>query len=251
LKARHAKTGSTPVLIHTSGTGVLIDSAAGMYEDETIYSDANVKQMESIPVTQLHRDVDLEILNADKEGYVRTYLILPSTIYGIASGKLVDLGIQNSFSIQIPSLIKASIDRRQAGMVGLGKNRWPNVHIDDVADLYIVLFDYVRLNPSTDHGREGYYFGENGEHLLYDISKAIGRALVNLGVSESDEPTTFTKEELGKYYGGSEIMGTNCRSRADHSRAIGWKPTKTTEDMLASIRPEVEIFLKKQATQVQ
>lgn len=72
-----------------------------------------------------------------------------------------------------------------------------------VADLYIVLFDYIRLNPSSGHGREGYYFGENGEHLLYDVSKAIGRALVNLGVSESDEPTTFTKEELGKYYGVS------------------------------------------------
>ena len=39
-----------------------------MYECETIYHDADVKQMESIPPTQLHRNVDLEILNADEEG---------------------------------------------------------------------------------------------------------------------------------------------------------------------------------------
>jgi len=64
-------------------------------------------------------------------GYVRTYIILPSTIYGIATGKLAKLGLQNPYSIQIPGLIKASIARGQAGMVGLGKNIWPNVHIDD------------------------------------------------------------------------------------------------------------------------
>jgi len=64
-------------------------------------------------------------------GYVRTYIIAPSTIYGHATGRLVDLGIQNKSSIQIPILIKASLDRGQGGMVGEGKNLWPNVHIDD------------------------------------------------------------------------------------------------------------------------
>lgn len=64
-------------------------------------------------------------------GYVYTYIVLPSTIYGIATGRLVDLGIQNPYSIQIPALIKAGIDRGHAGLVGKGDNLWPNVHIDD------------------------------------------------------------------------------------------------------------------------
>jgi hypothetical protein len=64
-------------------------------------------------------------------GYVNTYIILPSTIYGLASGPLVEMDLQNAHSKQIPALVKASLDRDQGGMVGLGKNIWPNVHIDD------------------------------------------------------------------------------------------------------------------------
>jgi hypothetical protein len=64
-------------------------------------------------------------------GYVKTYIILPGTIYGIATGPLVDLALQNPHSQQVPSLIKLGIDRGQGGVVGLGKNIWPHVHISD------------------------------------------------------------------------------------------------------------------------
>jgi hypothetical protein len=69
-----------------------------------------------------------------------------------------------------------------------------------VADLYVVLYDSIVSNPSnTGHGREGFYFGENGEHTLYDVGKAIGEALVAIGKTDNPEPTTLTKEELDKY----------------------------------------------------
>lgn len=57
--------------------------------------------------------------------------MLPSTIYGLATGPLVDAGIVNPQSQQIPRLIDVGKKRGQAGMVGEGKNMWPNVHIDD------------------------------------------------------------------------------------------------------------------------
>ena len=44
---------------------------------------------------------------------------------------LVDQGIQNRLSIQVPQLIRASLARGRAGMVGDGKNIWPDVNIDD------------------------------------------------------------------------------------------------------------------------
>lgn len=69
-----------------------------------------------------------------------------------------------------------------------------------VADLYLVLFDSIRSSPSTGHGREGIYFAESGEHSLYEVGKAIGETLVALGKSDNPEPTTFTKEELDKYF---------------------------------------------------
>lgn len=41
------------------------------------------------------------------------------------------MDLQNAHSQQIPVLIEVSLDRGQGGMIGLGKNIWPNVHIDD------------------------------------------------------------------------------------------------------------------------
>lgn len=77
---------------------------------------------------------------------------------------------------------------------------------DAVADLYIVLFDAILKNPEeVGHGREGFYFGENGEHTLLDISAEIGKALVALGKAKTDEVTPFSDAELDKYYGGVRL----------------------------------------------
>ncbi|KAI0635600.1 NAD-P-binding protein [Trametes polyzona] len=249
MKRRHEKLGDIPILIHTSGTGVLVDDARGEYATETIYSDTNVEQIKSIPPTAIHRNVDLLVVDADTQGYARTHIILPSTIYGIAEGALFDAGAANPHSIQIPNLIKAALGRKRAGVVGKGKALWPDVHIHDTADLYIQLFDSFRSDPdNTGHGWEGFYFGENGEHSWYQISRAIGEALVALGISEDAEPTPFTTEELVKYFRSERIglyNGTNSRCRADRARSIGWRPRYTTEDMLKSIKPEVEAILKQ------
>lgn len=68
------------------------------------------------------------------------------------------------------------------------------------ADLYIAIFDAAIANPHTGHGREGYYFGENGEHTLYEVGRQIGRVLVGVGKSPHVEPTSFTQEEVRKYF---------------------------------------------------
>jgi hypothetical protein len=241
-KARYDKTSKTPIFIHTSGTGVLMDNAAGLQETDVIYVDTNVEQIESLPDTAFHRSVDLEIVAADKDGYVRTYIVLPSTIYGIATGKPFDLGISNSHSIQVPIAIKASLDRGQGGMIGEGKNIWPNVEIHEQAELYQVVLDAALSDPNTPHGREGYYFGASDEYRLYDLAKAYSQALYDLGKGKSPEPTPFTAEEAQKYFGGV-WLGHNARCKAERGKALGWKPTKTTKDFLESVRPEVEVIV--------
>ena len=128
-------------------------------------------------------------------------------------------------------------------------NRHALIHPRTVADLYIVLFDGILNNPDkTGHGWEGFYFGENGEHTWYQISQAIGEALVKLGIADDATPTTFTVEELVKYFGSEKwgwYSGTNSRCRANRGRSIGWKPTHTTEDMLKSLLPEIEAIWRK------
>lgn len=257
----------------------MTDNARGEYATDTIYDDTNVEQIKSIPATALHRNVDLRVVDADQQGYIRSYIIIPSTIYGIAKHALVDAGVSNAHSIQVPSMIRASLARKRAGVVGKGKALWPDVHIDDsesefpslclypyashtradrlgttlcvctAADLYLTLFDSILNNPDkTGHGWEGLYFGENGEHSWGQISAAIGQALVEFGISDNAEPTSFTVEEFVKYFGSEQAgwyNGTNSRARANRGRSIGWKPKHTTEDFLKSIRPEVEALVKK------
>ncbi|KAJ8507841.1 hypothetical protein ONZ45_g9825 [Pleurotus djamor] len=239
MKRKFETTGLQPVLIHTSGTGVLMDNAAGMYKGETVWDDSDPVQMASIPLTQPHRIIDTTILKADEAGYMKSFIILPSTIWGVSTGSLVESGISNAYSQQIPRLIHTSISRRQGGMVGLGKNIWPNVNIAELSDLYLLIFDAAITKSEIGHGLNGYYFGENGEHSLYVVGKAIAETLVKLGIGSSPEPTTFTKQEIDKYL-GNESLGSNSRCRANHSRFIGWRPTRSTVDMLSDTRAETE-----------
>ncbi|KZT66771.1 NAD(P)-binding protein [Daedalea quercina L-15889] len=245
LRKAYETTGQLPILIHTSGTGEIAEPVQGKRAAEIVYSDVNIEQMKSIPPTAFHRNVDLAVIGADEQGYARTYIVIPGIVYGIARGPVFEAGISKPISINIPGLIKASLDRKRSGMVGPGKAVWPYVHIDDVADEYIVLFDRILTDPqSAGHGWEGYYFGENGHNSFYELGRAIGQALVDLGLADDAEPTSFTDEELAKYWGSvtaGSYSGTTCRCSADRARAIGWNPKYASADFLANVRPEMEM----------
>lgn len=149
--------------------------------------------------------------------------------------------------------------------------------IASVGDLYMTIFDAATKRPAeTPHGREGFFFVENGEHTWYSISKEISRILVQKGIGYSDEPTTFMVDELVKYW-GSEVMslhwscacvllpgfsdltfdfhphvlqaagnsyGSNARCRGSRARLLGWHPLKTKDDMIASIEAETDAMLR-------
>ncbi|KAL0952912.1 hypothetical protein HGRIS_007127 [Hohenbuehelia grisea] len=305
LKLRYERTRQVGYLLHTSGTGVLEDDARGMHSTETIYSDLDIKLLETLPLTQPHRKVDLTLVEADNQGtsfcqpvpncrtnvcrahaslgFVQTYIILPPTIYGVASGPLVESGIQNAHSQQIPRLIEVGIDRGQAGVIGAGQNMWPNAHIDDgeqlndlktsivlsqssdhcpnrplsapkVADMYIAIFNgALSANPKASHGRSGFYFAENGEHTMRLLVTSIAQVLHSMGLGDSPVPTTFTQAELDRYFGGGgrdgTSLGTNSRCRAERAKGLGWAPAKTTDDMLKSLPAEVEWVKRKWAKQ--
>ncbi|KAG9317984.1 hypothetical protein JVU11DRAFT_43 [Chiua virens] len=238
LKKRYEATGKAPILIHTSGTAIIMDDTQGNYETETVWDDTDVAKLDTIPNTQLHRNVDTLILTADREGYVKTYFVLPSTIYGFATGTFVDLGVQNKRSIQLPLVVSACSARKRGGYVGKGLNAWPDVHIDDIADLYIVLYDAI-LEGKAGHGREGFYFGENGHYLFKDAGAKIGEVLYELGVSETSEPSPFTDEDYKQF-----PMERTVDARQPELVHLDGSPSTPTEDMMKSLKGEVEWQLK-------
>jgi len=120
--------------------------------------------------------------------------------------------------------------------------------VNETAELFITLLNCIISDPETaESGRLGYYFAENGEVTAIDTAFAISTALHELGLNQYTEPAPFSIEELEAnpklYY-----LGTQCRCRADRSRSLGWTPSKTTVDLITSIRPEVEAIIKGSAS---
>ena len=58
------------------------------------------------------------------------------------------------------------------------------------------------LSGAAPHGREGHYFAAGGEYRLLDAAKAYTGALYKLGKSKTPDPTTYSQEEIDKYFGG-------------------------------------------------
>ncbi|KZV69699.1 NAD(P)-binding protein [Peniophora sp. CONT] len=243
MRQRFEKTGKQGILIHTSGTGVLIDDAKGMHDDHITYDDSSVESIESLPADAFHREVDIEVVKADQEGYIRSHIIIPSTIWGVLTGRLADEGISHTLSHQIPWAIAAGLKRGQGGMVGKGLNVWPHVELHELAEMYMIILR-AAIAGTAPHGREGHYFGASGQYRLLDAAKAYTAVLYKLGKSKTPEPTTYTKEEIDRYFGGSEYLGSNSKCKAVRARELGWKPTKTTEDFYAFIPTEVETIAK-------
>jgi len=246
LKTRFQTTKTPPALIFTSGTGLLVDECDGTFEGKTVYSDLNVEQLESLPDTAFHREVELAVIAADKEGYAKTFIVLPCTIWGIASNGFTEKGLQNPISQQIPGLIKTSLARRKTVILGTGENIWNHVEIGETADFYYTLFDAIISGKNPSSGREGYYFVENGEYHQKQTSEAAATALYKLGKVDSDRPVPVTAEEI-KAFPVIAYLGTNSRARGERSRALGWKPVKGIKDFVESIKIEVDYLLRQSA----
>ena len=125
------------------------------------------------------------------------------------------------------------------------------IYTISAADIFIILLDALLSRPdAVGHGWEGWLFAENGEHTWYELSRSIGDALVSLGHGDNAEPTAFTQDELVQYFGSvlyGHYFGTNSRCRADRSRALGWQPKYSKENMLASIKPEMAVWARLRA----
>ncbi|KAF7377101.1 NmrA domain-containing protein [Mycena sanguinolenta] len=249
-KQRFDSTGRPPKFIHTSGTGAIADCTAnGAHHDFQTFDDLDVAQMATIAPMQLHRPVDLELLEADDEGesycsslyrqsnmeinagYVKAYIVMPTTVWGIPTGPLLDAGIQKWQNSILNFLVPPSVGRGQGGMVGGGRNVWNNVEVNELADLYIVLYEAIMASEETAHGRVGLYFAENGAHELSELSAVIARVLFEHGKGESPIPTSFTAEEIEKIGLMAMLIGSNAKCAANRARALGWRPTKSTGEI--------------------
>lgn len=198
-----ALAGSGKAFIHTSGTSVVSDRAAGEYSGAIFHEDS---PFDPLPERLLRVVVDRAVLMGAQQN-IRSVVIRPSLIYGRGHGL-------NPNSVQLPRLIELAKKHKVARHVGRGLNVWSHVHIDDLVDLYLLALG--EAVPGS------LFYAENGEARWKDMASAVGR-LLGLG----PETTEWSIEDAVREWGPNAITsyGSNSRVRALKARKmLGWAP---------------------------
>ena len=192
--------GSGKVFIHSSGSSIVADLAMGEPSDRIFH--------EGDPITPLADKaarVALDRLVLAAPG-VRAVVLCNTMIYGNAMGAPAQ-------SVQIPALARQAKSSGVARYIGRGLNRWSNVHIADVAALYVLA---IAKAPAG-----AFMYVESGEEALGEIANAIA-AKLGLGAAQS-----WSAEEAIAAWGRNMAiysLGSNSRVRGKAAAALGWSP---------------------------
>ena len=137
---------------------------------------------------------------------IRSIVICPTMIYGMGRGLQPD-------SDQLPKLIALSKQVGAGVYFGKGLNRYSNVHIDDLVDLYLLALEKA---PGGS-----FFFAENGDASFKEIAEMISRSL-GLG----GKTVSLSVEDLVRQYGDAGRYGVTSNSlvSAVNARRLGWSP---------------------------
>ncbi len=193
--------GSGKPLLHTSGSSIVGDEAMGEPSDRIYREDS---EFEPLPDKVARVAIDRLVLDAPG---IRSVVLCNSMIYGHSMGAPAQ-------SVQIPALVRQAKASGVASYVGRGLNRWSNVHVADMADLYALALAHAE--PGT------FAYVENGEETLGEVVRAIA-AKLGLGPARPMPP-----DEAVAVWGRRTAvfsLGSNSRVRGRIAKErLGWKP---------------------------
>jgi nucleoside-diphosphate-sugar epimerase len=197
-----ATSGSGKPFIHSSGTSTVADFAMGEPCERIFYETTPV---EPLPERTARVAIDRLVLAAPG---IRSMVLCNAMIYGQALGPPAQ-------SVQIPALMWQAKASGVVRYVGRGLNRWSNVHIADVAAVYVLAL--AKAPAGT------FMYVDSGEESLGEIAKAIA-ARLDLGVAQS-----WSADEAIAAWGRNLAvlsLGSNSRVRGKTAVELGWSPTR-------------------------
>ncbi|KAJ6125536.1 hypothetical protein N7471_012853 [Penicillium samsonianum] len=249
LALRQKATGKESYMIHTSGTSILGDHPyTATPRDQEIWSDEkdNIFEMEKKnPERYGQRVTDVTVVETGISLGVKTYIVVPPTIYGKGDGPFATL------SQQVPNLARLARKLGVAAVIESGKGIWNHVHIADLSTFYGLLFRAVlEQKPWLPSGPEAVFFVESGEHTWLQVSQGIADAMHKKGLLATNEVKSVSiKEAAAEITGGNEslaeiALASNSRARADFARnRLGWNTPRGLEDFLNHFDAEVAAML--------
>jgi nucleoside-diphosphate-sugar epimerase len=144
--------------------------------------------------------VEDEVLAAAKQK-IRTVVVRPAIVYGRGGG--IVAGFADS-----------ARKEGAAQFVGTGENRWPFVHVDDLADLYLLALE--KAPPGT------LLLGVSGpSHSVRDVAAAASRGAGAEGRIRA-WPLEEARKKLGPYADALVLDQQASGKRAE--QLLGWRP---------------------------
>ena len=200
----------TPILLHLSGTGNFVDhSKLGSYiAQERPFNDSIPDHVRKIDASYTPNGAcDELILAAAAKGTVNAFFVCPGGIYGTSSNHI---GLAaGAASAKAPGVwVLWNLENIQelgfSPYVGPGTSIIRLVHVDDVVDLMMLVFQRTLDTWDTYKPEDVYrnfYLAVNDAPEAKAVAEAYGELLFRMGKIPSPIPKQVTYEEAGKVAG--------------------------------------------------
>jgi nucleoside-diphosphate-sugar epimerase len=186
--------GSNKPFIYTSGIWSHGDTG-GKVVDET-------SPPKPAELVEWRQAVEARVRDAAQRG-IRTVVIRPAIVYGRGGG--------------IPAgSVDSARHQGAAQYVGTGENRWPFVHVDDVADLYLLALE--KAPPGT------LLLGVSGpSYPVREVAEAASR-----GAGADGRTTAWPIEEARKKLGAyADALALDQQASGMRAQELlGWRPRR-------------------------
>jgi nucleoside-diphosphate-sugar epimerase len=192
--------GSDKPLILTSGTGVLGNTGQLIYAEDTPIAPA---QSPAVQALQLRLRIEQTVLQA---AGVRGVVLRPPNVYGRGDGRVVFW------------MLRAAAQKLGAVpyAVGAGHNLWSFVHVDDLAELFVLALEKAP-------GGELFHAGAQSGLRTQDLAAAVSR-----GMGLGGKTIELDKPALAEAFGFpamADYWSSNSQSSSEKARRmLGWEP---------------------------
>ncbi len=185
--------GSSKPFIYTSGVWVLGSTGDKIADENT--------PVNPTPLVAHRPGIEQEVVRAKDHG-VRSIVIRPAVVYGRGGS--------------IPKMfLQSARDTGAAQFVGDGRNRWPFVGVDDLAQLYLLALEKAPAGSI--------YMGAHG--LSYRVGQLAEAASIGGGAKGKTHgiPLEEARKKMGAF--ADALVLDQIISGEKAQRELGWKPS--------------------------
>ena len=202
--------GSGKALLYTSGGVVYGDTGTGVADEDA--------PLNPPPERAWRLPLEQRVMAAGDQG-IRPVVIRPCFVYGRSGGVAA-------------RLVEGARHAGVARYIADGENRFSTVHVEDLADLYLLALENERAS--------GPYNASSAEVAQHQLAEAVARLV---GGDAASWPLAEARSRLGVF---ADTMAMNGRISAARARGeLGWVPTRPVlldEIERGSYRSAIEIL---------